>query len=244
MPRTALRRDTAPVIINRRSGLAGAASASGATIVIDVFRAFSAAAYAFAAGARRIILAAEVGEAVALAAENPGSVLMGEVDGIRPEGFDLGNSPGEIVAEPHLVAGMTIVHRSSAGTRCARAALANRAQPVYVASLVVATATAAAVASHDEVTIVASGVGGRDIAAEDEICANLIANQLMGADADPAAAGDAVATHRRAQALRTATFTHPDDVRLCTMVDRFGFAMQASPQDGVVLVTPTADPRG
>ncbi len=230
------------MIINRRTGLAGATSATGATIVIDVFRAFSAAAYALASGAQRIILAAEVTEAAALAADNPGSVLMGEVNGIRPEGFDLGNSPGEIVAEPHLVAGRTIIHRSSAGTRCARAALENRAQPVYVASLVVATATAAAVADHDEVTIVASGVGGREVAAEDEICADLIAGQLMGAATDPAAAGDAVASHQRAHDLRNATFTHPDDVRLCTMVDRFDFAMQASPHDGVVFVTPTADP--
>ncbi len=230
------------MIINRRTGLAGAASASGATVVIDVFRAFSAAAYALATGAQRIILAAEVTEATALAGAHPGSVLMGEVNGVRPEGFDLGNSPGEIVAEPHLVAGKTVIHRSSAGTRCARAALDNRAQPLYVASLVVATATAAAVAGHDEVTIIASGIGGLEAAAEDEICVDLIASQLMGATADPAAAGDAVASHERAHHLRRATFTHPEDVRLCAMVDRFSFAMQASPQDGVVVVTPTADP--
>ena len=148
------------MIVQHASGLTGAASADGPTIIVDVFRAYSAAAYAFDAGATEIVLAAEVEEARDLAASIPNSVLMGEVDGIRPDGFALGNSPGEIVANPQLVKGSTIVHRSSAGTRCARAALDNGAAPLYVASLVVAAATAAAVADLPQVTIVSSGMSG------------------------------------------------------------------------------------
>ena len=208
-----------------------------------MFRAYSAAAYAFAAGATRILLASEVEEARQLAAGIPDSVLMGEVNGVRPEGFDLGNSPGEIVAEPGLVAGRIVVHRSSAGTRCARAALANGARPVLVSSLVVASATAAAVADHHEVTIVASGIAGVEPAAEDSICADLIDALLLGGRADRAAAGEAVATHERARLLRESSFAHPDDVRLCSTVDRFGFAMMAVESDGAVEVSPTSDPR-
>jgi 2-phosphosulfolactate phosphatase len=230
------------MIIKQRFGLAGAAAATGPTIVIDVFRAYSAAAFAFRAGAKRILLAAEVAEARALAASIPDAILMGEVNGVRPDGFHLGNSPGEIVAEPELVAGRTVVHRSSAGTRCARAALENGASPVYVAGLVVASATAAAVDGFAEVTIVASGIGGMEVAAEDEICANLISDLLLTNSADRAAAGEAVATHERAKSLRTASFAHPDDVRLCSTVDRFSFAMEAREEAGVVVVSATADP--
>jgi 2-phosphosulfolactate phosphatase len=231
------------VIIKHRSGLEGAAAATGATVVVDVFRAYSAAAYAFAAGADRIILAAEVQEARDIAASIPDSILMGEVDGVRPEGFHLGNSPGEIQAEPHLVAGRTIVHRSSAGTRCARAALDNGANPVFVTSLVVASATATVVADHLEVTIVASGIGGVHVAAEDSICSQLITELLLGGKADPAAAGEAVATSERATSLRQASFVHPDDVRLCCNVDRFRFAMQAATEPDGITVRPTTDPR-
>ena len=231
------------MIISHRSGLSGAARASGPTIVIDVFRAYSAAAYALVAGASRIILAAEVQEAREIAAAIPDSVLMGEVDGVRPTGFQLGNSPGEIQAEPELLVGRTIVHRSSAGTRCARAALDNGADPVFVSSLVVATATASAVADYPEVTIVASGIGGNAVAAEDVICSDLLTELLLTGTADGAAAGEAVATHDRARSLRAATFAHPDDVRLCCSVDRFSFAMQAINDGGAVTVRATTDPR-
>ncbi len=235
-------RNTGDVIIKHRSGLAGAATATGPTIVIDVFRAYSAAAYAFASGATQILLAAEVDEARQFAASIPDSALMGEVDGVRPEGFDLGNSPGEILAEPSLVAGRTVVHRSSAGTRCARAALGHGASPVLVSSLVVASATAAAVADYPEVTIVASGISGLAPAGEDDICANLIGGLLLGGDADTAAAGEAVAGHERARALREASFAHPNDVRLCSDVDRFAFAMFAAQSDDFVIVSPTSGP--
>jgi 2-phosphosulfolactate phosphatase len=231
------------VIIKHRSGLSGAATASGPTIVIDVFRAYSAAAYAFAAGADRILLAAEVQEAREIAAMVPDSILMGEVDGVRPEGFHLGNSPGEIQAEPELVSRRTVVHRSSAGTRCARAALDNRANPVFVSSLVVASATAAAVADQPEVTIVASGITGIARAEEDVICSDLITELLLTGTADCAAAGESVATHERARFLQASSFAHPDDVRLCSDVDRFAFAMQVEVERGMVTVRPTTDPR-
>lgn len=234
--------DTVDVIVRHRQGLDGAARAMGATVVVDVFRAYSAAAYAFAAGANRILLTAEVEEARHLAAAIPDSVLMGEVDGIRPVGFHIGNSPGEIVAEPHLVAGRTVIHRSSAGTRCALAALRNGARPVYVAGLVVASATAAAVADHPEVTIVASGTGGTAPASEDDVCADLIESLLLAGKADTGAAGDSVAASDRAGFLAASSFAHPDDVRLCADVDRFAFAMIARVQTGAVVVTPTRDP--
>ncbi len=205
-------------------------------MVVDVFRAFSAAAYAFAASARRIVLAEEVDEATALAASTANTILMGEVGGVRPPAFDLGNSPGEILADPESVAGKTVVHRSSSGTRCARAALVAGAAPLYVASLVVGSATARALREADQVTIVAAGLGGIEAAEEDEACAGFIAAQLLGEDADTEEVGRQVATSDRARYLDRAEFTHADDVRLCSTVDRFDFAMRASPKNGLLVV--------
>lgn len=222
--------------IHHQFGIAGAERATGATVVIDVFRAFSAAAYAFAAGAAEIVLATEVAEAREIAAALGDAVLMGEVAGVRPDGFALGNSPGEIVDRPSIVAGETIVHRSSAGTQCARAALAGGASPLYVASLVVASATAAAFGGAPGVTIVASGESGVRASVEDRVCAELIHGLLLGDQSRLASSGHEVANCDRAGTLRQAAFAHPQDVTLCAAVDEFSFAMRAELEDGLVRV--------
>jgi 2-phosphosulfolactate phosphatase len=217
-------------------GIAGAATATGATVVIDVFRAFSAAAYAFAVGADEIFLAEEVDEAQGIAAAIRGSVLMGEVSGVRPNGFTLGNSPGEIVDSPDTVKGKPVVHRSSAGTRCARAALAAGAGPLYVASLVVASATAAVLANESAVTIVASGESGVAASVEDEVCAEVIAG-LLRRDRSRLRTSEAeISGCARAATLRSAAFAHADDVDLCAAADRFAFAMRVVERDGLVRV--------
>lgn len=230
--------NTRPMQITHAFGIAGATTATGPTVVIDVFRAFSAAAYAFGVGAEEIVLAERVDEALDLSKALPGSVVMGEDGGVRPPGFDLGNSPGEILAEPAILAGRTIVHRSSSGTRCARAALQSGAEPLYVAGLVVTSATAAALRDESEVTIVAAGLRGNDTAEEDVLCALLLEQLLAGATPHLEQAGREVAATERAAALQDADFTHPDDVRLCCIVDRFKFAMQASREDGLLVVRP------
>lgn len=229
-------RDTASVEIRRTLGIAGGRAAIGAAVVVDVFRAFSAAAYAFAAGAESILLASEVEEAKDIAANIGGAVLMGEDAGARPDGFDFGNSPGEITQNPGLVGRAVVVHRSSAGTRAARAALDAHADPVYVASLVVASATAAAVATEPVVTIVESGTSGITPAEEDAVCAELITGRLAGRQVDLAGSSFRVASCRRADYLRRSSFAHPDDVDLCAQTDRFGFAMRAEREDGLVVV--------
>jgi 2-phosphosulfolactate phosphatase len=206
-------------------------------VIIDVFRAFSAAAYALDAGAKRLVLAETVDEATTLARSIPNAVLMGEVDGVRPDEFALGNSPGEIMADREALAGKTVVHRSTSGTRCARIAFANGAGPLYVASLVVASATARSLADSAEVTVVASGIGGIEPAAEDDICADVITELLLSGHADVAAASERVADHDRAAALRAAWFAHPDDIALCTVGDRFDFAMEARQEQGGLTVT-------
>ena len=75
----------------------GASNAKGVVVIIDVFRAFSVACYAMDAGAARIIATSEVSKAFELKKKYANSVLVGERDEKKIEGFDFGNSPTEII---------------------------------------------------------------------------------------------------------------------------------------------------
>ena len=119
-----------------------APEAVGAVVVVDVLRAFTTAAYAFAAGARRIWLVGSVDEALAMKAAHPGMLAMGEDLGRRVAGFDYSNSPAELAGAD--LGGRELVQRTSAGTRGVVAA--SSAARRWCASLVCASATAAAVA--------------------------------------------------------------------------------------------------
>ncbi|HZU98545.1 MAG TPA: 2-phosphosulfolactate phosphatase, partial [Planctomycetota bacterium] len=118
----------------------GAARAEGVVVVVDVIRAFTTAAFALASGPRELRLFPTVEDALAAKAREPSAFLMGEEGGAPPPGFDHGNSPALL---PRL-GDRVVLQRTGAGTRCAVAA--TRATHLYGASLVVAGATARAVA--------------------------------------------------------------------------------------------------
>ena len=88
-------------------------TASGLVVVIDVLRAFSNAAYAFSMRAESITLVGTVEDALALKAQMPDALVIGEVDGLPPEGFDFGNSPSETVQ--HDLCGRRLIQRLEPG---------------------------------------------------------------------------------------------------------------------------------
>ncbi len=224
--------------IDRRFGIEGAATATGAVAIVDTFRAYSTAAYLLDRGIERLVLAATIREARALSTARPGSLLCGESRGRRPDGFDLGNSPGEVVEHDDL-AGRIVVLRTSAGTRCLLAAIGNGAQPVFAASLVVASGTVGALASFAPITIIASGRGGIEPADEDEATADLIAGLIRGAvtvATEGAAASERIRVGAGAARLLAADWAHPDDLALCLDLDRFPFAMRAVRDRDTVLL--------
>ncbi len=112
-------------------------------VVIDVIRAFTFAKTAFDNGAERILLAEEVEAARALAAAYPDSLLAGEIEALPIDGFDFGNSPAQIAGLD--LTGLTLVHRTTNGTRMAIQAL-EAASHVLVTGLSNAEATAQEVA--------------------------------------------------------------------------------------------------
>jgi len=56
-------------------------TATGTVVVIDVWRSFTTAAFAFAAGAREIVTIGSLKEALALRERFPDALLMGRVSG-------------------------------------------------------------------------------------------------------------------------------------------------------------------
>src|SRR5256714_13510813 len=75
----------------------GAATPAAVGVVVDVLQATSTIAQALASGYERVLCCAEIDEARALRASLPDSLLGGEREAIRIEGFDVGASPREFL---------------------------------------------------------------------------------------------------------------------------------------------------
>jgi 2-phosphosulfolactate phosphatase len=145
-------------------------------VVIDVLRATTTISYALAAGAREVIPCLEVEQARSRAAALPaGSVVLGgERQGIKIEGFDLGNSPTEYTSE--RVKGRSVVFTTTNGTRAMeQCRLAKR---VLMGSLVMRSAVAAALRDEDHVDIVCAGTRG-EVGLDDALTAGAIAEELL-----------------------------------------------------------------
>ena len=84
-------------------------------LVMDVLRATSTILTALANGAKSVIPVETVEEALRLKAQQPDCLLGGERGGIRPEGFDCGNSPLEYTEAS--VCGQTVILTTTNGTR-------------------------------------------------------------------------------------------------------------------------------
>ncbi|MCY4416587.1 MAG: 2-phosphosulfolactate phosphatase [Chloroflexi bacterium] len=215
--------------------------ALGAALVIDVFRAFTTAAIAFNRGAERITLVAEVEEALEIRRQNPGiaDILMGEVDGKRPEGFNHGNSPFEVSSVDF--AGKSVVQSTRAGTVGTAAAGAAGCDPIYVTSLVVAGATVRALLAEDplpdRVTVLAMGDQGVNRSDEDEHCGMYLRNRLEGRSPDPEALRKLIMAGGATQKFfdEAQPQYHPRDASLALEVDRYDFAMRVSREDGLLV---------
>ncbi|MET8968467.1 2-phosphosulfolactate phosphatase [Streptomyces hydrogenans] len=140
-------------------------------VVVDVMRAYTVAAWAFARGAEKIVLAESTADALALTDRHPGWMAL--KDGPPAPGFDLVNSPGLLRSAD--LSGRTVVQKTTAGTVGALAV--KHAPLVLCAGFVVAEATARALRAggYGEVTFVVTGEAGR--ADEDLACAEYIAHR-------------------------------------------------------------------
>ncbi|HTV24513.1 MAG TPA: 2-phosphosulfolactate phosphatase [Polyangiaceae bacterium] len=224
---------------------AEAVDIDGAVVAIDVLRAFSTAAYAFAAGARHIILVESVAAALDYKRAHLDVLALGEERGHRPEGFDFSNSPAAIARAD--LRGRVLVQSTSSGTRGVVAA--RRATRLWCASLVNASATAAALR--------ASGLGapayvltGRadpsqaDAGLDDRATAELIEARRCCSTIDVGAVRARVANSAEATRTRALGARHAEasDIEHCLDVDRFDFAMEVIRRDGCAVLERVPEP--
>lgn len=238
---------------------------AGVCIVIDVLRATTTLTMLVACGAASIAIAGDHAAARAAKAADPDAILLGELGGLRPPDFDLGNSPGEIT--PARVVGRRAICATSNGTAAIRAVAA--APVVLLGCLRNAAAVAAAALAHagrDDrpITVVCAGGGGGTHFALDD---TLAAGQIVAALGDTArAAALPIATTDAAQAAlmlrqsaiglaqgpahdrwtevlcRTTAGRHlaqiglGDDIPFCAGVDRETAVPQVRLAGGLVLV--------
>ncbi|QXE38984.1 2-phosphosulfolactate phosphatase [Streptomyces sp. GMY02] len=213
-------------------GIAELGEAPSVAVVVDVMRAFTVVAWAFARGAEKIVLAESLDEALALKARHPDWVAL--KDGPPAPGFDMVNSPGLLRSVD--LTGRTVVQKTTAGTVGALAV--KEASLVLCAGFVVAEATARLLRARasDSVTFVVTGEDGH--ADEDLACAQYIARRTTKAGTDAAEflrrAGESRAAAELAEGVRQGV--HPDDVALCLELDRFTFGMVAALEDSLMVL--------
>jgi 2-phosphosulfolactate phosphatase len=220
--------------ITRLRGVEAAASARGAVVVIDVLRAFTTAAYALASGAGEIVLVSTPEQAFVLRERWPRALLVGEVGGRAIPGFDHGNSPAAM--QELDLRGRTVVLRSSSGTQ--GVTRAHAAERLFLGSLVVAAATARALARMPgETTLLAMGsVQGPD-GPEDDACADYLAALIEQRIIDRRAVARTVEESPAGrQALDPAIdWISPGDLACAVAIDRFDFTMPVH-REGELLV--------
>lgn len=205
----------------------GAKQAKGVVVIIDVFRAFSVACYAFDSGAAQYIAVKDVKSAFELHKKYSNSVLVGERNEKKIKGFDFGNSPTEIL-EANLN-GVIVIHTTTAGTN--GLVNASKASILLAGSLVNAGAIVRYIKStgSDHVSLVAMGYRAKTSADEDLLCARIIAERLKGLQPDYQKEISDLKTGSGSRFFNPANieFSPPTDFFLCTMIDRFDFVLQA-----------------
>jgi 2-phosphosulfolactate phosphatase len=206
----------------------GARKATGLAVIIDVFRAFSVACYAFDAGAARIIATSDVSEAFLLKNKYKNAVLVGERDEKKIGGFDFGNSPTEIIKAD--LTGKTVIHTTTAGTQGLIKAI--NADVVLTGSFVNADAIVNYIKSVNPeiVSLVGMGYRATKSAEEDLLCAEMIRAKLNN---ESSVFEGRIANLQNTSGKRffdpvNIEFSPPTDFFLCTMVSRFDFVLKAT----------------
>ncbi len=221
----------------------GARQAEGLAVIIDVFRAFSMECWLYALGAAEVRPVGSIDETFDWRKKDPGCILVGERQGRRIEGCDLGNSPSSI--DPEKIRGKRIIHTTSAGTQGIVNAV--RAEELLTGSFVNAKAVAAYIRrkAPDRVSLVCMGKAGVEPAEEDELCAVYLRSLLEGREMPD--------IDEKLRALRYGGGKHffdpglqdvypEEDFRMCIQRDRFDFVLKIR-RDRDGFVSQMADPR-
>ncbi len=223
--------------IQRLSLLEGLKQAAGITVVIDVFRAFTCEPFMYRYGAERICIEADIDRCREISGD---AILVGELNAVPLEGFDLGNSPFEIMRRGQsLFGGREVIHRTTAGVTGAVEAM-ERADEVLLASFVTARATADYILGRNPEIVSIAAMGDRAVekAPEDEFCGDYIESLLTGKPYDHVKALETILADETAQKfLRADTdYLPPEDPLICLQCDLFDFTLKAERENDRIVV--------
>ena len=224
---------------------------TGSTVVvIDVLRATSSVVEALVNGAQGVYPAPSTEEAIKLASSlgREDTILCGESRGLKIEGFDLGNSPGEFSAE--TVAGKRLVMSTTNGTRAFF--LVEDAVRVLICSFMNLSAVAAVAMEADSLIIVCAGMEGL-FSLDDAVCAEALVQRIRSAsdidiELNDAAMGAVemaltfrINTHFLASTTtgqRLIEIGLKEDLEVCAEIDRHSVVPE---MDDRVIKLPSAD---
>jgi 2-phosphosulfolactate phosphatase len=194
-------------------------------VVIDVLRAFTTAAFAFAGGIKEIFVTRTIQEALDLHELHPHAFLLGEQHGKPIENFHFSNSPAEIVAATNLK-DARLIQRTTCGTQ--GLLLSQNASVVLASSFVVAEATYQRIVQHNpsHVTFL---ITGHEEADEDAALADYLELKLKGQS--PLIDPFLKRVKDSALAKKFLAIPNPrltEDLHLALRADLFSFAMELS----------------
>jgi 2-phosphosulfolactate phosphatase len=229
--------------IIRESLAEGAKKSQGVAIVIDVFRAFTSTPLFFHLGAQKVIFVYNPDEALSLKSNHDDIVLAGEVDEQLIPGFDLGNSPSELIKKPKdFLEGKIVVQRTTSGVKGVLGAV-GQAEVVILGSYVMAKAISRYILSQNPlpevVTMVAMGSRAIARAPEDEGCADYLEHLLTGSQYNHLETLRNIIFDEVAQKfIRGDKMYLPrEDPLFCLQRDLFDFVLIAGKENGLVTVT-------
>jgi 2-phosphosulfolactate phosphatase len=144
-------------------------------VVIDVLRATSTICAAFSKPFNKIVTVKEIDTARSLKDEN--TWIAGERNGEKVEGFDLGNSPLEILAM-EKVEGSNLVLTSTNGTKCVEIAVAKKAANVWIGSMLNINALASMIKKDTRDLVIFCAAWKDKLNIEDTFMASLLLNRI------------------------------------------------------------------
>jgi 2-phosphosulfolactate phosphatase len=214
-------------------------------VIIDVLRATSTITTAISNGAKGVIAVADMSDASKIAQNLDPSryLLCGEKNGVKIDGYHLGNSPLEYTSDK--VSGKTLILNTTNGTKAI--SRSNLALQIYIGSFLNLTAVVNQLKKIDtDIVLVCSGWRNR-LSLEDMLCAGQIIHELNGGSLPEHALDGARVAHclyekygpqmpdvikESNHAVRLKGIVDGNDVDFCSQVDKFDIVPTL--EDGII----------
>ena len=197
-------------------------------VIIDVFRAFTTAAYALDQNPKHYFLTNKTSVVERLIKEHPGAFLIGKPEIGQTLKYHIPNSPTRV--QKHDLKGKTIIHRTEAGAKGVLESRSAVTPLILVISFPNIVATAKYLKQFDRKTITIKPMGHEGITAslEDTLLAEFLKSLLDGETIDMEPFMKELKAGPGKYFFQEDQWQYPeDDFKKCLEIDRFNFVMEA-----------------